>query len=525
MNNSKFVETGTKNIQKEILYVGIIIIGALIFRISITSWNFPSLAPDVLIFFTEAFNFSNNNYEYFNSRFFWPFVLSLFFRIFEFPNYLNYVDFIRIISIGFSVSTIPIIYGIGKKFVEPKYSILVTVFFAFNLQIVENSTWGITEPLFLLLSLGSVYFMLNYDSKYSILSFVLAGLAFDTRLNGIVILIILFIGYFMKVRPKKKCITFVFIGLIIFIIISMPHYYQDESTEPEILSRVSGTVISNNNEISPHLIESAKIFLSDEQLDPNSKNFYQISSIEKNLFGIIKETYHIVLLNLPFLLFLVPVGVFYILKQREWKKIIVLSIVILSIIIAIPQYTISAELRNLLLIIPFTAIIGTIGLENIIKKYSRKNFIILGIIILTIVFSVTTINVDDKRELTIEKEMFGKYVAANYSGKITGDLLYHVENNLINLENEFIKYKENEKIKTEFPFFSVRSEVELHDYLIENKISYVIIDNIKDNRYLIFENIFDNDTNYSFLQKVYDSKDGFNKIQIKIFKVITISND
>ncbi len=81
----ELIEKKLDEIQnKEYLLIGIIMIVGLIFKVIITPWDLPSVASDVVVFFTEAFNFSHNNYEFFNPRFLWPFLLSVFFIIFEF---------------------------------------------------------------------------------------------------------------------------------------------------------------------------------------------------------------------------------------------------------------------------------------------------------------------------------------------------------------------------------------------------------------------------------------------------------
>ncbi|MGY5142909.1 MAG: hypothetical protein ACW9XH_00315 [Candidatus Nitrosopumilus sp. bin_32a] len=508
-----------KKLNNEILLIGIIMIVGLVFRIIITPWNLPSMAPDVIVFFTEAFNFSHNNYDLFNSRFLWPYSLSIIFRIFEFNTYVEYVNLIRIVSIGISILTIPLVYQIGKKFVEKKYSILIASFFAFSFQIIENSTWGITEPFFLLLSLSSLYFMLNYNSKYTICSFIFAGLAFDTRLNGIVILIIIIIGYSMKIRPKKKLFLIIIVGLAMFILISIPHYYDSDSNTSPIINRISGTVSGFENNLNPHLVQTAKIFFTDEQLDPNSKKFHEITNTEIYFLAIIKEMYHIILVNIQFLIFLVPIGLLFIFKSRIWKEYLLILGIVISIIIAIPQYTLSSEVRNLLLILPFASIIGTIGIKNIIIKSQIKNIILLIIILSIIITSVIILYPHTNNELIVEKERFGNYVALNYSGKITGDLLYHVENNLFDLTSIPLKYKQGNNIITEYSFFSILSENQFIKYLKLNEISYVIIDDKIDNRYPMFQEIFQNDKKYNYLTKVFDSEQDYKILKVKIFKV------
>ena len=104
MGKIKLIEDKLEEkLNNEILLIGTIMIVGLIFRIIITPWNLPSIAPDVIIFFIEAFNFSHNNYDLFNSRFLWPYLLSIVFRIFEFNTYIEYVNLIRIIIVDIKV--------------------------------------------------------------------------------------------------------------------------------------------------------------------------------------------------------------------------------------------------------------------------------------------------------------------------------------------------------------------------------------------------------------------------------------
>lgn len=505
--------------KKEILVIGMIMVVTIIFRILITPWNLPSPAGDVIVFFTEAFNFSHNNYDFFNRRFLWPFLLSIFFRFFEFQTYIEYVNIIRIISIGLSVITIPIFYLISKKFVTKKYSILAASFFAFNIQIIQNSTWGITEPLFLLLALISIYFMFHHNSKYIIFSFIFAGLAFDTRLNGIVVLIMIIIFCCSKIKSKKKLLSVFLIGIFSFLIITIPHYYETDSQNIPIINQISGTVNPTSNNLNPHLVSIAKIFLNEEQLDPNSNNFHEITFLEKYFYATIKEGYHFFIIHLQLLIFLLPMGLFLIFKNRKNNELVIFSGIIISLIIAIPQYTMSSEIRNLLLILPLSTIIGIIGLKNILENKKSKNIIISLIIISLIISSAIILYPNENNEMVLEKEKFGKYVSLNYSGKISGDLLYHIENNLIDLNSFPLKYKEGKGIITDYSFYTIFDENQLIKYLKNNEISFLIIDNKVDNRYLIFEDIFENEKKYPYLIKTFDSEQKYQILKVKIFKV------
>ena len=123
-------------------------------------------------------------------------------------------------------------------------------------------------------------------------------------------------------------------------------------------------------------------------------------------------------------------------------------------------------------------------------------------------------------QLVVEKERFGQYVSNNFDGKIMGDLTYHIKNNIIDLRKLPLEYNTNEKITTIYSYFSIISSESLIEFARMNNVSYVIIDDEKDNRYPIFQTIFQNDNEYEFLEKVFDSDmAGYQKLKVKIFKV------
>ena len=98
-----------------------------------------------------------------------------------------------------------------------------------------------------------------------------------------------------------------------------------------------------------------------------------------------------------------------------------------------------------------------------------------------------------------------------------GDLSQHVEYNLIEL-NE-IPIKQSEKIQIINPYFIISTYENLEKYMKDNKISYVIIDDSLNNRFPMFEHIFYYEKEYPNLEKVFDSKNEFNFLKVKIFKI------
>ena len=149
-------------IQKKI-YVPLlaIIVAGTIIRFYFTPWDLPSSASDTLVFFIEAYNYANGDFSQYNPRLLWPGFLSIFFVLFSFNEYFEYVTLMRVISILLSVSAIPLVYFVAKQFVEKNYALLASAFFAFDISIIENSTWTLTEPLFLIFALLSFYFIIQ----------------------------------------------------------------------------------------------------------------------------------------------------------------------------------------------------------------------------------------------------------------------------------------------------------------------------------------------------------------------------
>ena len=184
----------------------IIIIGFSV-RAYFTYWNMNFESPDAFLFLLEANSFVEGNFDKFGIRAIWPMIISGFFSIFQFTELVDKLNLIRIISISISTITTVLVYKISKKFVKSKYALFVAALFAFDPSLIENSVLGIREPIFLLLGLISIYYGIHKNEKFMFLAFVFAGLAFDTKIAGIVIpifLCIFILFYYINGENKKK---------------------------------------------------------------------------------------------------------------------------------------------------------------------------------------------------------------------------------------------------------------------------------------------------------------------------------
>ena len=223
MQLAEFVESKLEFVQsKPILSLSIVILFGLLLRVYFTPWHLPTESFDAFIFMIEGVDYSKGDFSALSHRFLWPMFLSVFFLIFRFDSYFEYMTLVRIISIVISTLSIPVLYLISKQFVGVKYALLATVFFAAEANLVENSIFGITEPMFILLGLLSFYFMIQKNERYFPFAFVFAGLAFDTRINGIVLILILIVLSIIKIKNQRTSIKTLSIGFLLLFVIVAP---------------------------------------------------------------------------------------------------------------------------------------------------------------------------------------------------------------------------------------------------------------------------------------------------------------
>ena len=301
------------------------------------------------------------------------------------------------------------------------------------------------------------------------------------------------------------------IGIGILIIVILPHIYLTlEDERIPFLFHVIG--ISK-------IVSEGQTFTAtyDSTEDPSSTTI-----LKKVLY---REFLHVLRISAPYLGIFILFGIVVALRNFDLKMKILFGVIIISLIIAIPQYTLSAEYRNLLLITPFFCILSAVGIQILAHNIKLQNvFLILMIGVLLVIsfyFIKEVYGIDD--QLVMEKEKFGKFVTQSFSGKIMGDAYNEISHNVDNAKMG-IRYEKgniyNEQISLVVSPFPLDVEKNLLQIASSLKIDYIIIDAEEDNRYPIFREIFYNEQKYPFLEKIFDSYDeGYQKYHVKIFKI------
>ena len=431
----------------------------------------------------------------------WPLFMSIFFNFLESKNFLDYMNLQSYVSMTLSTVTIFPLYFLAKKFTNSSFALITTILFVFEPRIIQNSLIGATDPLFILLIVTSLTFILE-KNKYIIYgACITIALASIVRAEGLFLIPALCIMFLIKNKITKKNIIQCIIFIIIIYLIILPFSMQRiESTGNDYLtSRIiieSQSLVENNsNEIYLKIINSFYIFI-----------------------GFLGK------LMIPYLLIFVPVGIILFLKEENIRKKILLIIPgFFMILPSLYAYTIPAlDSRYLFPILPILCIFGTFAFMKYVKKIKNKKSISV-ILIIIIITSSSLFLVYKNTDLDKEKEFLE---LANIVNQKTDTILY------INLNPVLSHLDQAGLLKLEkFPVLSSDYEKDSRIKIIEysniesffinmekKKITHVVIDEQMNNPKIIMQ-VFDNYNEYKNIKKIFDSvESGFN-YNIKIFEI------
>ena len=440
----------------------------------------------------------------------WPIFLSAVFSFVDSNNFLDYMNSQRLTSSLISVFTIIPVYYLARRFFSKSYSLIVVTFFIFEPSLIENSLLGLTEPLYLFLGVLTIASFLVKDKKFILLSFVTAGLFSLVRYEGLLIIIPLTIMYFRIFYKKPNSIKFYFLVLTIFILILLPMGYLR-------------TVSNGSDGLTSHVIAGGTYYSNMVETEGNSiilEFLIKGTSYMFKFFGIIL---------IPLFLIFTPHGLWNLFKNRSNDK---LTLILIGIVFLIPAFYAYSrgfqDIRYLFIYFIILSIISVYFIQKIEQKIKKQDIVILSTICLIVLTSL----------------LFLYFTLPDYSiNKEQYEIMGHVNELTISVNRDFesiiyLKWYDKDAIEN-FPLMSLdtnhRGQVDvvrignksgfefsnLKDYLLfgyEKGLTHLVLDNNNsDNDYL--KHIFNNDDQYSFLTKIYDSKDLGYKHHLKIYEI------
>ena len=138
----------------------------------------------------------------------WSLFIFPFFNLVESDNLLDYSNLVRIISLAVSSASIPMMYILGRRFFERKYSLVAACLFAFEPHLNYYSGLGLAEPLYILAIIATFYFVISNNAKMIIPALMTSSIIWWTRVNGLVIIILTTIIFFIIHKRNPKNIKF-----------------------------------------------------------------------------------------------------------------------------------------------------------------------------------------------------------------------------------------------------------------------------------------------------------------------------
>ncbi len=507
--------------------------------------TFPN-DEDALGYILRSIAHTNDDYSPMSSKTLgWTIFLSPFLNLVDSENFIDYANMARIVSVGVSIASIFMMYILARKFFPEKYSLVAACLFAFEPHLNYNSGQALSEPLYILLFITSFYFILTYKTRFYLLSFLFAGLLWWVRWPGIVILIVISIILFYNSKINFKTFGKIFLCLAIFFLVASPMLVNryDAYNDPfyfdygnRIFTGEFGTLQSVN---TSELEYSAFDYINDNGIIQFIDRF-----LVTGTFNIIQQ---LVQISYPYLVILLPFGIFFSFRAFDQNQKFVNSnwiLIIVTLSAMIISFSVIPERRFLFYLFPFLIIIATLPIQRLIE-YGLSTFsftekqkmislvIVLAIIIILSSWFLTRYDIVDKTEQS-EQIKFVKILENELSGKIldSGNTLRAM--NYLQLSNPDTQFRYVGTSEITFDDVLDSENIQIVSSIFGTTLNEFILNCEKENlRYLVIEknsiteitypfltNIYENEFEYDYLKNIIDSeKLEFEKIQVKVFEL------
>ena len=528
-----------KQIIFSLILISLISLG---FKLSVVDFSIP-VNSDNLGYALNAIAHTDGDFSQSSHRGMgWSLFTSIFFGFINSENFLDYSNTIRILSMVVGISSIPMMYLIGRKFFDQRYSLVVASLFAFEPHLNYNSTLGLSEPILILAIIGAFYFILNQNTRFVIISLIMAGIVYWIRINGFWVFVVISIIYFLTQKKSRKFLANYGIAVAVFLLVISPVLIErNEEFGDPFYSVYKDTIFAGSYELMLKAqVDNEKISAFDYIEN------YGILSFVNNyiLIGIYNTLVVTARLTLPYLFILIPFGILFSFRAFDQKSnfikanwIFILSSMGLVIVIM----AIIPEPRFVLYLLPFLIIFSVIPIQRVVEygldtfSFSRKqkDFFLVGILITIIILSsILIIRYAPDSELESEKLEFSKYALNNLDGVTLQDRegsLDYVGYLLVQqlLSESTGNYKINSSIiqNTYKQFEDTNGPIgtNIEELIADGKnynLKYIISNETPGFLHPFTDALYYNYEQYPYLKKIFDSSNqGFKKLKIKVFEI------
>ena len=517
-----------KYIKKPIIRNPIVILSAIItigiaIRIIFIPFEIP-LNSDNFAYFMYAIDHSlgqNSTMQVSNNG--WPLFVSFFFSLYNSDNFLDYMALQRILSVVISSLTAIPIYFLCRKFFDEKFALLGSLIFVFEPRIIQNSTFGITDPLYILLIVIGMVFILSSGYKKNYLAFIAIALSSTVRIESLFLLPAFVFVFFLKNPINKEKIVHISISVLIFILIvsAVGILRTNEFGSDSFLSRVN---------------DSTKELTDSPETKMYGSTINLVSTGLLNMFKFIGWS------QIPMLIFVVPIGFVLMIKDRKIIKF-VLGMSFFILLPAVYAFSFASDTRYLF---PLYSIFALLALFLFRWIYENKNRFFkisqISLIVLIVISSPLFLiwkDVDRNHESEVYKIMKKMIPSNGVMNNFMPESSYIFPagiNQMSDFPKTWAEISMNiPKVEEIGKMNSIEELLTQESGYIKNrfntsvfveKITHVVVK--EDNDPVFLNDIFENEEKYDYLIKEYDSKEKGHDIHFKLFRIdyekIKISN-
>ena len=535
-----------KNIILFLIIIGTISLGLKLYTVDFTVLPNEDAFEYVLI----AFAHNNGDFtEHPRKTFGWTIFVSPFFQLIDSNNFLDYVNITRGLGLAISIVTIIPMYILSRKFFDDKYSLCATGLFAFEPHLNYLAWQGLTEQLYILAIILSMYFILNRNSNYSYLSFLTIGLLWWVKWQGAIMLLVASIIFFKIFKKTPKLFVKYSICLSITLIIVSPMLLDryEQFGDPFYFSQSDHLFLGDYASILAYNMKDVE-YSAFDYIDDNGFGKFIGNFVLVGIYNLLLTLFK---MSLPYLIVFLPFGIIFSLRAFDQEKKYIQSnwIIILGTLIPfIVYFAILPEKRLIYHVYPFLIILAIIPLQRFVEyglstfSYNerQKKIVLVSIMaVVLILSSFYTLRYDlPDPELNDEKILFAETIDGKFEGRIldAGDTLQGL--NYVHATNPlgvFKNYKIHNNISMDFmeEFNSENRNVKpiqlyaksLEDFIevsYEYELNYISINKngVSDVFYPYLDEIYESEAEFSYLTKVFDTeREGFEKLKVKVFEI------
>jgi len=535
-------------ITKRNIVLFLIIIGtiSLLFKLLTVDFSLP-FRGDNMFYTLEALQYSQGDYfipQKTNPG--WPLFISSFLWLFNSDNFIDYSNLVRGLSLSVMSFTILPMYILARKFFDQKYSLVAVILFAFEPHLNYIAGRGVSEPLFILISVLAFLFILDKKPKFIFLSFILSGIFWWIRIEGFYLFIIISIIYLLNFRKSRNFIRNYGICIAIFLIVVSPMFLQRDMQygDPFYIWYGENFFAEDYSELLTNTNDSSFFSYVEE--------YGIFSFIDKFVIkGISNLSNALASISYPYLFILLPFGILFSLRAFDQNKDYIRAnwIFILTILatLLIP-FSIITDQRFLFVLLPFLIIFAVLPIQRLIEyglstfSFSKKQktislLIILSIVVILSALFTTGVSkygyglIDSEKEN--EKIEYAKFLVNNLDGRMLdgGYVTEYVKTIKYTETAELFENYKSPRGKDPFPdtytsgsLVMIREDGKTLEELISNgeksSLKYIGISEDGSDMLLFLDDVYLHDENYPYLIKISDSvEEGYQKLKVKVFRI------